>query len=221
MAAPGKHVLTYWPIRGLGAPCRIAFTLAGLPFDDAHPDRAVFFGPNPMREANPMLNLPCVTLPNGRIIVQSGAIFRYIARLGNLYGASDEDRCRVDEVLEHLVDLNREKSVMTYDKENHASHKADFLTKSIPYYFGTLEGFIAKNGTSFAAANELTIADVVLYEHSSAVLALFGEDALAAYPLVMRTVLAVKNHPKLAAYHTQAAATPFNGFAGAWGAMKI
>jgi len=163
-----------------------------------------------------MLNLPMLKTPSGALIVQSGAIYRYLARHADLYGDDDMDHTNVDQVLEHLCDLQKENATMT-SFEGFETNKRDFLQKSIPYYLGTLDMWIGRHRKSFAATNKLSIADLVIYEHVAGILKLYGAHALDNYTNVLRSYEAVKNDPRLAEYHKEAATMPFNVPSAHWG----
>lgn len=220
--AAGTYTLVYWPIRGLGAPIRMAMTLAKLPFRDESPDRAQWFSAeNPYRTENPIANLPLLRTPTGRLVTQSGSILRFLGRLGNLYGANADESSRVDEVIEHIAELHKEKITMTYGP-NFAQCKDDYLNKSVPYYFGQLEAYIAKNGTTFSASNDITIADLLLYENAVGTMACYDNpDVLAIYPHITRIVAAVRALPALRDYHASAESVAFNGASGNWGALRM
>lgn len=52
-----------------------------------------------MKPSLPLGSVPVLTLPNGRVVCQSGAINRYAASLAKLYGDSPVETLLIDEVV--------------------------------------------------------------------------------------------------------------------------
>lgn len=168
----GEYTLGYWDIRGLAAPIRIAFALAGKPLkEDIYTSEQVegqwvnnwseTYKEMQHTGFHPFPNLPYLKFPDGKsIIVQSNAILRHVGREFKLYGDDSHAMARVDEVLEQVNDLRTE-AVKNYYSE---SISADFIEQVLPYYFSTLEKYLEKHNTRFFCCDTPTIADCVAYE---------------------------------------------------------
>jgi len=111
--------------------------------------------------------VPMLETADGFCISQSMAIVRYAARSGGLYGATDIDAARIDEVLEGIRDARG--SIVSYpfmDPQEACSR----LHGSIQRFFPHFEALIARNTSPpYSVGSSLTIADVLLAElvHSS------------------------------------------------------
>ena len=93
--------LTYFPLPGRAYVTRVCFGIGGIeyvdekiPFDELSKRRGVK-GHCP---GVPLGSLPVLTLPSGKVIVESGAISRYAARRANLYPQDTDEALLVDEV---------------------------------------------------------------------------------------------------------------------------
>ena len=203
-----KITLTYWPVQGLGAAPRMALHAAGVDFDDVLvTDVAKWFGvqTEAIGEKNPLVNLPYLTLSDGRVITQSNAVLRHIARTCALYGADETDMSRVDEVLDVIKDFRTELLKLAYGPAgNVAENQKGLAEESVPYYFGALEKFFATNKTQFLAADSVTVADFALVAVMEAVTVCFDgsmETVFAAFPLLLKHFSVVKGLKQLEAYH--------------------
>merc|ERR1711893_59720 len=104
-------ILGYWAIRGLAQPIRFILEYTGTQYEE---DRIVA-GPAPDFDRSEWTNkkftlgLDFPNLPyyiDGKIkLTQSNAILRYIARKNGLEGQTEEERCRVDLMLEQSMDF--------------------------------------------------------------------------------------------------------------------
>ena len=208
-----EYELIYWPIRGLGAMCRVALVYSGIPFKDSR--TATWYAEEgserpALTEANALMNLPCLKLPSGESIAQTQAILRYIARNGSLKPQTETDNIRVDQVMETLVDMNAEWLKMVYG-ENAKENTAGFFAETVPYYYGALEQFAVKNNTSFLASNYPTIADLWHAEKMAGLEKLKGGlEWAAAFPQLVAIYKKIMALPQLQAYFEAERAVPFN-----------
>ena len=168
----GAYTLGYWNIRGLAAPIRLAFALAGKPLNEDEytcelvDDKWVNNWSDIYKEmqssnSHPFPNLPYLKFPDGKTtIVQSNAIMRHIGREFKLYGDDAITMARVDEVLERVNDMRMEATKNYYA----TAISKDFVEEVLPYYFSTLEKYLEKHNTRFFCCDTPTIADCAAYE---------------------------------------------------------
>eukprot|EP00760_Papus_ankaliazontas_P037892 PhM_4_TR8779/c0_g1_i1/m.10862/K00799/GST, gst; glutathione S-transferase len=224
----GKYVLGYWDIQGLATACRMALTYAGIPYEDKLYSCTLVDG-NWKSEwgktrrgmmddkTHAFPNLPYLTLPDGvTTMVQSGAILRHIARVGDLYGATEAERLRVDEVLEELVDCRKEIVSAVYG--DYDSLKQSLHEHTFTYFTEVLEKYLENNGTTFFAGNAVTVADIVAYDVMTIIDNMTEHSFLSKHPRLHAHHDALKADPKLAAYFSSdASKLPHNNKMAKWG----
>jgi glutathione S-transferase len=217
----GEYVLGYWDIRGLAAPIRMAFSLAGIKYRDelysVHKDgdkwTSNWGAQYKLLEstgATPFPNLPYLTLPDGKTtLVQSMAILRYVGRIGNIYGDSDLDMARIDEIIDQTMDLRNEMSRVCYS--DFEGGKTTFTTASLPYYFSTFTKYLEQHKTQFMGTNKPSIGDLNCADAIMTAGKLFSDvtskDFATEYPVLSEYAKRVFALPQLADY----VAGPLNG----------
>ena len=136
-----------------------------------------------------------------RCISQSMAIVRHAARAGKLYGTTDEEAARVDEVLDGISDARG--PIVSYPFMD-AAEACGRLQQSIERFFPCFERVIERNGAPpFAVGTSLTAADVLLAELVDSTI-----EALRT-TLVPRAVdAALGPYPKLRALHSHVLGLP-------------
>ena len=227
----GKISYRYWCVKGLGAGGRIALHLANVEFDDnIVTDFKQWFGPDTeeVSKVKPLVNLPHLKTADGEVIVQSGAVLRYIARNYKLYGATDKDMSRVDQVLEVIVDLRKELYKLGDSKEEEFEEaKKKFAEETITYFFSGLDKFRTLNGSKYIAADSLTVADAVTIDSMFACAAAYESDVatvFAAFPALVAYHADFIELPQWKSYTATAmgdAKTPINGPGSRFSAMVM
>jgi glutathione S-transferase len=227
MSTNAKPVLTYWPIGGLGTACRLALIHAvGI---DGFVDRQItnyeeFAKRSTIEGENPFLNLPYIEFPGGRAISQSNAVLKAIGRRYHLNGETLDERDLVDELLFTWVDFHNEYVKLSYvcPKEQFEEHKADYVNKTVAYYYGQLDKLLATHETPYLAGNKVTIADFKAWGYIDSLATLLGESSrvkgIEAYPNVVAWVKRLETLPSVQAYlESPAASLPANGKSAHWG----
>lgn len=227
--ADSDYVLGYWDIKGLAAPIRMAFAYSGIAYRDELYAITEVEGkwrsgwPAKAKELiasadSAFPNLPYLVVParDGSprtVSMQSGAILRYVARLGGLMGDGELEALQVDELLEQVMDMRNEMVRLVYSAEFKDNHEA-FAKQSLPYYFGAFEKYLhnrMQKTLSDAAAEDtplyyvgakISVADLAIQDVVSVATALAGSllDVATLYPLVSRHVGAVRQLPQLQQY---------------------
>ncbi len=197
--------LTYFDSPGRAEPIRLAMFLAKLPFEDR---RLKFpeFAALKEQGAFPLGAVPMLEV-DGRPIVQTAAILRYVARLGApaLYPSDPYAGLLVDSVLETLNDtvshLMRP-SLFERDVAKKIEMRRALLDGALGAALRYVEGLIGDG--PFLTGAELTIADLVLGEtcrqYKSGSLDGLSAETLAAYPKLARLGEAYAAHPGITAY---------------------
>lgn len=142
---------------------RVCFGIAGIPFEDERIDGAELKarrGANGYNDQVPLGSLPILTLPNGQIVVQSGAIQRYAGKLAKLYPIDTEEALLVDEVIEICADIS---AGIPYhsDAEEKKRLREEYATGKLKIFMSLIAKRIP-NG-QLVLNNQLTIADINIY----------------------------------------------------------
>lgn len=221
-----EYVLGYWSIKGLAAPIRMAFACAGIAYRDelfAMSEVEGRWRSSWPLKAKEMLangesafpNLPFLILPAAgehserKVVMQSGAILRYVGQLGGLMGQNPVESLLVDELLEQTMDLRNEMVRVVYSADFKDLHES-FAAKSLPYYFGAFEKYLhlrstgAEEGTPlFYVGGKVSVADLAIADAIETASRLAGKflDTASLYPLVMRHVAEVRALPQLKGYY--------------------
>jgi glutathione S-transferase len=246
MSGDNEYVLGYWSIKGLAAPIRMAFAYAGIAYRDEMFAMTEVDGrwrsAWPLR-AKEMLangdssfpNLPFLIIPAGehgerKVVMQSGAILRFVGQLGGLMGTSPIESLLVDELLEQTMDLRNEMVRVVYGADFQEMHES-FATKSLPYYFGAFEKYLHQHSAGavegaplFYVGGRVSVADLAIADAlsiASSVAARFL-DVATLYPLVTRHVAQIRELPQLQGYYDgPLSKLAPNNVMASWGNMPL
>ncbi|XP_076173941.1 glutathione S-transferase isoform X1 [Ptiloglossa arizonensis] len=126
--------------------------------------------------------LPLVEI-DGKPIVQSNAVSRYLARKHNLTGRDEWEAMLCDVLVDTLEDLKR--IIFQYrtekDQFKKEEKKAKLLKETIPFYLKQFEQTIGENG-GYAVGSTTTWADFVFAVALENFENIFGTTALGNYP---------------------------------------
>lgn len=202
--------LTYFDAAGRAEPIRVAMFLAKIPFEDR---RLKFPEFSALREqgAFPLGAVPMLEI-DGRPIVQTGAILRYIAKVGNttLYPTDPLAALVVDSALDTFNDTLSHAmtpSMFERDMAKKLEMRKDFVAGPLARACTYVEGLIAASSGPFVTGANLTIADVLLGEtvlgYRSGRLDGLSAETTAPYPKLDALVAAYAAHPSIAAYRAR------------------
>ncbi|XP_078659354.1 hematopoietic prostaglandin D synthase-like [Branchiostoma floridae x Branchiostoma belcheri] len=189
-----QYKLTYFNLRARGELTRFIFAAAGVQYDD---NRIEFSEWPALKEKTPMGQMPLLEA-DGKVVCQSGAIARYMARETGLGGKSSWEEaqvdmfvCGVDDLITKLCDAHFASDEAV--KEERTKALGPYVSKFLDNYEKLCgpEGHLV--GTS------LTYADLAffvgmhdLWQHRA--------DALEKYPKLAKVAETVKGNKGVAAY---------------------
>lgn len=177
--APRKahYKLTYFNSRGIAEPIRFMFALAGVEYEDyrfpAEPVEILGGVARPAAFIQTKENYPFAQVPvlevNGKVMAQSRAIERYLAKQFGFFGHNDYEAQLIDSVVEHLHDLTlafrqaEEKDKATNSKTEEDRFFGGTLATGLRY----LNRFAVAHGTasnhSTLVGSSLSLADICLF----------------------------------------------------------
>jgi glutathione S-transferase len=158
-----------FPFAGRAYPIRSAFKHAKIDFIDERITRAQLGelrGPAGFSSAVPLGSLPVLTLPDGRVITQSGAIARYVGRLAGLFPSDPLEALLVDEILDSFNDIGPSipKSAGIEPEQFKALREEWANTGKLFVIFNFYSNKLAANNNGpYLVGNSLSVADFYLY----------------------------------------------------------
>lgn len=165
-------ILGYWKIRGLAQPVRMAARYAGVEYTDEFfeqgdaPEYSRDVWLNAKKENKHGLdfpNLPYLVDPNNGVkITQSGAMMRYVARKGKLYGKDEVEMAKVDMLADTLVDFRGMLVGTCYGPADQFESKLGAFAKALPERLGSFSSYLGDK--PFFAGNDVTYCDFMFYE---------------------------------------------------------
>lgn len=180
--------LTYFDAPGRAEAVRVAAALGGVAFED---ERLSFadFGAHRAAGRFPLGSVPVLTV-DGAVITQTGAMLRYIAKLGNagLYPDDPAEALLVDSALDTFNDTLANAllpSLYERDMPKKLSLREVFAAGPLQQACAYVEGLLARGSGPFLLGDRLSIADIVIAHQVQQVrsggLDGITPDALAAY----------------------------------------
>lgn len=157
--------LAYWDIRGLAQPIRLLLEYTGTKYEDKFYvcGEAPKFDKSCWFDEKATLGMDFPNLPyledEGRKIVQSNAIMRYIARKHNLCGKKEDEKVRVDILENQAMDTRNNFVMMCYS--DYDNLKPLYL-KSLPGKLKQFSDFLGNR--PWFAGDEITFVDFIMYE---------------------------------------------------------
>lgn len=157
--------LTYFNSPGRAEPVRVALHLGGIAFEDHRLDYAGFSAAKAGGDL-PLGSVPVLEVDGVRI-VQTAAILRYVARIGDtsLYPTDAWAALLVDSVVDSFNDTLSNAllpSLFERDMEKKLAMRLDFTAGPMARVYGYLEGILERTGGPFVTGSALSIADIMV-----------------------------------------------------------
>uniref|UniRef100_K1R107 S-crystallin SL11 n=1 Tax=Magallana gigas TaxID=29159 RepID=K1R107_MAGGI len=137
------YKLMNFDTKGRAEVIRLAFVVAGQSFEDKRFPMEEW---QTVKPTIPQKQLPCLQV-DGRLIPQSGAIMRYVAREFGLYGDNNDENTRVDVIIGTAEDFLKSAIAIHYEKDEtkKAELKKDLEENKLPQFFSLLEDILKEN----------------------------------------------------------------------------
>jgi len=154
-----KPVLTYFDLRGRAEPIRLLLADLGIDYEDRR-----ISDPAEWQRMKP--SMPFGTIPSyqqgARMLVQSYAICRHLARVHDLYGRDESDRTAIDITHEAIRDI-REPMSGFFWRENFEQKRASYASAELEPALARLEQWIRTNSSDpgFVVGNAATFVDAL------------------------------------------------------------
>ncbi|XP_071439845.1 glutathione S-transferase-like [Hetaerina americana] len=186
-----QYKLTYFPVKGLGEPIRFLLAYGKIEFEDYRFDVAKW---PEIKPTTPFGKSPVLEI-DGKVLHQSVAISRYLAKQLKLAGDNDWESMECDIMVDTVGDLRAQIAAYYYDKENpnRGSKKELLVKETVPFYLGKLDAVVSKNN-GYLANGKLTWADfffVAILDYLEAMMEMSFTDNHANLKALKEKVLAI------------------------------
>ncbi|KAL4429045.1 hypothetical protein ABPG77_006084 [Micractinium sp. CCAP 211/92] len=200
-----KPTVVYFPVRALGESIRLTLAAAGVDFVNEAVNKDLL-----KQDLDTYSFGQCPRYYDADVdLVQSHAIVRYLGRKHGLYGSSDIEAARIDQLLDGMSDLKiypliyldamqTDEARDEYWRNHLEPEAARGSCKGAHMLY--VQNFVQKHGKDgFAVGGKLSIADIILFNLVDMHKRVFGERFDQAYPAL------AAHHAKVAALPTVAA----------------
>lgn len=202
--------LTYFDGPGRAEPIRIALFLSGIAFED-HRVKFPQFMEAKLKGEYPLGSVPVMEI-DGHKIVQTGAILRYIARIGDtsLYPTDPMAALRVDSALDTMNDTVSAAmlpSLFERDMAKKLAMRAELAAGPLARAFTYIEGLIEASGGPYVAGAAMSIADIVIGQQIAQIrdghLDGITQETLAPYPRILALATSYLADARIVAYRNK------------------
>jgi len=193
------YKLTYFDTQGYAEGIRYLFALAGVPFEDVRipiaADRSL---PQEIKDKCPWGQVPILDV-DGKIIAQSSAIFRYVARELGFAGKNNFEAAKCDEYVDAARDFIEEIRPVLREKDE---AKKEELKKNLddviaPKFFERFTKILKENG-NWLVGNSITWADLGLANFIELYMTMLAtRDVLSDFPVIKEYFLRILALPEV------------------------
>ncbi|CAI2354791.1 unnamed protein product [Caenorhabditis sp. 36 PRJEB53466] len=151
--------LYYFPIRGFAEYIRLLFVDNGVKFEDHRVPKDDVEWPK-LKKTMIFGQVPCLRI-NGKELVQTGTIMRYLGKVYDLNGANDDEAAFIDMFFEGVRDVRIKYIRYIYHNEE---TREQFVNVTLPAALEKLEALFKVHPGDFVIGNKISYADYILFE---------------------------------------------------------
>ncbi|CAB0041531.1 unnamed protein product [Trichogramma brassicae] len=152
-----SYKVTYFPVKALAEPIRFLLSYGDIEFVDDRFNREDW---PKIKPKTPFGQVPLIEI-DGKVINQSTAICRYLAKQVGLSGKDDWENLEIDATVDTIHDIRGK--IAAHHYEDNAEAKAAKLAaakETVPFMIGRLDEQAKKNG-GYLVSGKLTWADLL------------------------------------------------------------
>jgi len=197
--------LSYFNIKGAAEPSRLAFTVAGVDWEDNRIARESW---PEMKPTTPFGSVPVLEF-EGKQYAQSNAILRYAGKLGGLYPSDPLLALEVDMQLDAIEDMfmTIRPTMAIKDEDKKMEARKVLAEETLPKWLANFNQTIKDNSSGFLAGDSMSIADLKLYATTSMLTAGFLDGIPASifdkFPEILAHKAAISANEKIKAYEAK------------------
>jgi glutathione S-transferase len=142
-----SYKITYFKLTGLAEPIRFLLSYLKADFEDVRIARDQW--PS-LKQLMPFGKLPVLEI-DGKVLNQSMAICRYLAKKAGLVGSDDWESLLIDVAVDNINDLRLAMSMVVShaSEETKAEKHVVLINETAPYYMDKFEKIVAENNGYF------------------------------------------------------------------------
>ncbi|XP_067932282.1 hematopoietic prostaglandin D synthase-like [Watersipora subatra] len=175
---PGEMKLTYFHLRGRAELSRLLFKLAGKEFND---NRVTGESWQQFKPTAPKGQVPVLEV-DGKMICESNAICRYLAREFGLYGSNNWEAAICDQILETIAAIVQSAVQLKFSAKTEED-KAECLKKAISHVEGLEKLASSFKKGKFILGDNASLADAAI-QNSTEFCSGLPDFKLEAYPTI-------------------------------------
>ncbi|CAH3190126.1 unnamed protein product [Porites evermanni] len=209
------YKLFYFPVRGGGEKCRLAFAAAKIDYEDIRLP-AEEWAKEKASGRPPLGQMPFIVTPEGKILAQSGTITKYICKKGGLCPADSFDEATADMISDGVTDLLQQFSKIYYEKDETKKDeiKKEFYGTTLPARLEKFEALLKSRdeGKGFFLGEKLCYADITVFDFLNNFISRGKENVpgeLEKFPLLVEHYKRVLNVPEISEWVKKRPVTEF------------
>lgn len=196
--AKNKIVLTYFDLTGRAEITRLILTWADVEFVDNRISRDKW---PELKGNSPFGQLPYAEI-NGKAYGQSLAIANFCAREYNLYGKTNLDGLKIDQIAQLTEDLIQEvvKGFREPDDAKKAEIEKKVKEEVAPKFFGFYEKLLKENNGEHFVGDSVTLADLIVYDVITGFVSSYTGPVSSSFPLIKALAEKIGSNDRIKAY---------------------
>ncbi|VDN05715.1 unnamed protein product [Thelazia callipaeda] len=190
-----NYKLTYFNVRGRAEVIRLLFALANVSYDDNRITRQEWTSLKPKM---PYGQVP-VLEENGKLLAQSHAIERYLARNFGFMGSNAWEAAKIEELMIGTEGLWEK--LLKWAHGSNETEKEELLTElekdEISSFLTRYEGFLTSSSSSYLVGKKISLADLTLFNVIKTFVEYLPADYLKQYPKLNKFMTKIGSNPQI------------------------
>uniref|UniRef100_A0A1B6LLB9 glutathione transferase n=1 Tax=Graphocephala atropunctata TaxID=36148 RepID=A0A1B6LLB9_9HEMI len=157
-----NYKLTYFDFKAVAEPIRYLLSYLDEEFQDIRIKLDDWEGSTTKSKATSIAygKLPLLEV-DGKVLTQSVAICRFLAKKAKLMGADDWENVQIDIIADTIVDLrlHTPKIYFEPDEDLKKTKMETYINETIPFYFEKFDALVKENG-GYLASKKLSWVDI-------------------------------------------------------------
>ncbi|VBB26289.1 unnamed protein product [Acanthocheilonema viteae] len=194
--------LTYFNGRGRAEVTRLLFAQANVSYEDIRISKAEWPA---LKPKTPYGHVPILNV-SGKILAESHAIERYLARKFDLLGTNEWEAAKIDEIICNLEDVwVKMQPWLHEEKGTKKSEMFETLVKeTITPFMQRYEQFLLNSHSPYFVGNKMSLADLAVFH-----ILYYFQEMTSNYPKLNEFVVKIGQMPRIKAWVNKRPITDF------------